>query len=157
MPCSSMRSQAQVAVAECFGLVAELGDERLALLVVQALQRVEPIEQHARDDVEFRFSGLFGHVAAPSADVGRVAEQFLELVGGEGDLAGVEFRRLAGEQLHRVAVWAGHAANGQVGVFGVDIALEAVGRLVEMVVGIVDPVTELGRRSCSGHGAPSKN
>ena len=129
----------------------------LRLLVVQALQRVETVEQHAGDDVEVGFSGLLGNVAAPAADVCGVAEQFLELLGREGDLVGVELGGLAGEELHRVAVGVGHAANGQLGVLGVDVALEAVGRLVEMVVRVVDPVSELGRHVCSRHDTPSKS
>ena len=117
---------------------------------------VETIEQHAGDDVELGFPGLVRHGAAPGADLGGIAEQFLEFIGGEGDLAGVEFGGLAGEELHGVTVGVGHTPNGQLGVFGVDVALEAVERLVEMIVRVVDPVPELGRRSCSRHDTPSK-
>ncbi len=56
----------------------------------------------------------------------------------------MEFRRHAREQLQALAVGAGDEADGDVGVLRVDVTLEAVRRLVEVVVGVVDPVAELG-------------
>ncbi len=116
MPCSSIKRQAQVPVAEGLGLVAELGDELLALLVVEALERVQPVQQHAGDDIEIGLALLLGHRAPPGADLGGVAQQVGQLLGGEGDLAGVELGRLTGEELHGPAVGAGHRADGQLGL-----------------------------------------
>ena len=97
--------QAQVPVAERLGLVAELGDEGLALLVVQALEGVEPVEQHARDDDVDGF-GLAAlcrvrHGCRAPVPIFVVSpSSLLEFLGGEGDLAGVELGGLAGEELH---------------------------------------------------------
>ena len=139
--------QAQVAVAERFRLVAELGDERLALFVTQPLERVEAVQQHAGHDAEIGLALFVRHRAAAGADLGGVAEHLLELVLRERHLVAVELRRLAREQLHPLALGRPHRANREVDLRRVDVALEAVVGLVEVVVGVVDRI----RKRVLGH------
>jgi hypothetical protein len=135
--------ESQVAVAECFGFVAEVFNECSAFFFAQSFERVEAIEEHAGDDAELRSVTALRDGASSGADVGGVAEELFEFFFGERDVTGLELGGLPGEDLDGLAVGTDDRSDGEVGVFRVDVTLEAVGGFVEVVVGIIDAVAEV--------------
>ena len=128
--------ESHVAVAVGLALLAELSDQLGALLVAQTLERVQAIEEHPGQ----RAAGAVGLVGRARR---HVAEHLGQLVGGVRDLARVELRRPPGEQLQLATVDVGDVADRQVTVLRVDEPLVQVGRLVEVVVGVVDRVGQV--------------
>ena len=125
--------EAEIAVAVRLRHVAELGDELLALVVVETLQRVQPVEQLARHEV-----GLLGGVRR------REGPQLRLLLGDPVDEAlHGELRRLTRVERHVLALVVLAHRDREVFLVGIDVLLVQAQRLVEVVVGIEDLVGEL--------------
>src|SRR5205823_14569002 len=129
--------------------------------VGETLERVQPVQEHSGNDAAARDRPL-ALTATLALQLGHVAEHLLQLFLREGHLVGVELGRLPGEQLDLLAIGTGDIADGQVLPARVDVPLVEVGRLVEVVVRVVDRVGQLahGRSPCTArshyeaHGRP---
>ena len=123
--------------------MAEVFNECFAFFFAQSFEGVEAIEEHAGNHAEFGSVTALRDGAAAGADIGGVAEELFEFFFGKGDVTGLELGGLAGEDLDGLAVGTDHRSDGEVGVFRVDVTLEAVGGFVEVVVRVVDAVAEV--------------
>ena len=150
MPCSSISARRRSRLPNASAWSRNSATNALRSSSVEALQRVEPVEQHARAPRRARVVALVGF-GRRRADADAVVSPsiFCELfVENVTCVDCVNFDGSPANSWIRVPSGVGHVADRQVAACRVDVALEAVGRLVEVVVGVVDAVVE-----DTGHGA----